>query len=342
MEILRRDQYNEYEEFVKNHRNGEFTQSVQWQKVKSNWGFEAIVSRKENGSIKGACGVLIQKIPVIGTSFLYCPRGPICDFHDEETLRDIKCGLDELAKKYKAQSVKLDPYVSVDDIEFISIMEKLGFKRFFGPEGFETIQARFNYQLPLAGKTEEEVMAGLTQKTRYNVRYAMKHGVTIKVGTKADLDEFMRIYAVTGERDSFNIRPKAYLERMLDALGENVRLYLGYYDGHVVSGAITTNYAGKCSYVYGASDNAFRQYMPNYLMQWEMIKWAIETGCNVYDFQGIAGDIENEENPMYGLYRFKRGFGGEIAELAGEFDYIYKPIVQKLVNTALDIKKKKH
>ena len=129
---------------------------------------------------------------------------------------------------------------------------------------------------------------------------------------------------------------------MLDALGENVRLYLGYYDGHVVSGAITTNYAGKCSYVYGASDNAFRQYMPNYLMQWEMIKWAIETGCNVYDFQGIAGDIENEENPMYGLYRFKRGFGGEIAELAGEFDYIYKPFVQKLVNTALDIKKKKH
>ena len=95
----------------------------------------------------------------------------------------------------------------------------------------------------------------------------------------------MKVYQVTGQRDGFNTRPMSYFERMLDALGEQVRLYLCYYEGQPISGAITTNYAGKTCYVYGASDNAFRNVMPNHLMQWEMIQWAVDTGCVVYDFR---------------------------------------------------------
>lgn len=111
------------------------------------------------------------------------------------------------------------------------------------------------------------------------------------------------------------MRPKAYFERMLEALGEHVRLYMGFYENAPVCGAITTNYAGKCCYVYGASDNVHRDVMPNYLMQWEMIKWAVETGCEVYDFQGVSGNLE-EGSHMYGLYQFKRGFNGRLDELA--------------------------
>ena len=335
MEILRREQYPEYEEFVSGHPRGEFMQSTRWQEVKSNWKWEAVVSRDGEGRIVGACGVLIQKMPLFGTTFLYAPRGPVCDIHDQQVLADLKAGVDQLAKTYNAHLFKMDPDVAADDQEFLRLMDKMGFARFYGPDGFETIQARFNYRLYLNGRTEAELMAGFTQKTRYNIRVARKHGVEVRPVGPERLDDFMKIYQVTGARDGFNTRPKEYFQRMLSALGTHCRLYMGFYEGQAICGAIATNYAGKTCYVYGASDNAHRNVMPNYLMQMEMIRWAVETGCAVYDFQGISGDMENENGHMYGLYRFKRGFGGQVDELAGEFNYLYKPVTARLVDAAI-------
>ncbi len=335
MEILRREQYPEYEEFVSGHPRGEFMQSTRWQEVKSNWKWEAVVSRDGEGRIAGACGVLIQKMPLFGTTFLYAPRGPVCDIHDQQVLADLKAGADQLAKIYNAHLFKMDPDVAADDQEFLRLMDKMGFARFYGPDGFETIQARFNYRLYLQGRTEAELMAGFTQKTRYNIRVARKHGVEVRPVGPERLDDFMKIYQVTGARDGFNTRPKEYFQRMLSALGPHCRLYMGFYEGQAICGAIATNYAGKTCYVYGASDNAHRNVMPNYLMQMEMIRWAVETGCDVYDFQGISGDMENENGHMYGLYRFKRGFGGQVDELAGEFNYLYKPVTARLVDAAI-------
>ena len=335
MEILRREQYPEYEEFVSGHPRGEFMQSTRWQEVKSNWKWEAVVSRDGEGRIVGACGVLIQKMPLFGTTFLYAPRGPVCDIHDQQVLADLKAGVDQLAKTYNAHLFEMDPDVAADDQEFLRLMDKMGFARFYGPDGFETIQARFNYRLYLQGRTEAELMAGFTQKTRYNIRVARKHGVEVRPVGPERLDDFMKIYQVTGARDGFNTRPKEYFQRMLSALGPHCRLYMGFYEGQAICGAIATNYAGKTCYVYGASDNAHRNVMPNYLMQMEMIRWAVETGCAVYDFQGISGDMENENGHMYGLYRFKRGFGGQVDELAGEFNYLYKPVTARLVDAAI-------
>ncbi|MEG1777914.1 MAG: peptidoglycan bridge formation glycyltransferase FemA/FemB family protein, partial [Angelakisella sp.] len=70
--------------------------------MKNNWQFEAVVSRGENGEIQGACGVLVQKVPLFGTAFMYSPRGPVCDLHDEAVLSDLKAGVDSLAKSYNA------------------------------------------------------------------------------------------------------------------------------------------------------------------------------------------------------------------------------------------------
>lgn len=330
MEILDKSRYEEYEQFVKTHPQGEFTQSIHWTKVKSNWEHEVVVSRDDTGAIVGGCLVLIQRIPVFHTSFLYTPRGPICDLHSRAVLEDLKSGIDTLAKRYRAHMYKMDPNVPMADGEFQRIAKEMGFEHFYGPDGFEGIQARFNYRLYLNGRTEEELFQNLTSKTRYNVRVAQRHGVEIKVVGKEYLDDFVRLMQTTGERDGFNVRPKGYFERMLDALGEHVRLYMGFYEGNPVCGAITTNYAGKTCYVYGASDNAHRNVMPNYLMQWEMIRWAVQTGCTVYDFQGVSGNLE-EGGHMYGLYRFKKGFNGSLDELAGEFNYNYKPVVNKLV-----------
>lgn len=336
VELLTPATYPEFDEFVAGHPASVFTQVTAWGKVKNNWGLEGVISRAADGKIKGALLVLTQKIPLIGTTFLYAARGPVCDLHDRETLDDLMSGVFVLAKKHRAHMFKWDPDVFASDAEFLNIMEDMGFKRFWGPEGFETIQARFNYRLEIAGRTEEEVMAAFHSKTRYNIRVAIKHGVEVRAEDKSALPEFMRLMRTTGERDGFNIRPQNYFERMLDALGDNVRLYMAYYDGKAVSGAITTNLGDKTCYVYGASDNVFRNVMPNYLVQWEMIKWAIERGCRIYDFQGVSG-ILDETQPIYGLYRFKKGFNGSLDELAGEFDYMFKPVMAKLVDRAIDL-----
>ncbi len=337
MELLTEQTYEEFEAFMLGHPGSSFTQSLDWWKVKTNWQHAGVISRGADGRIVGAVSLLIQRVPVFGTSMLYSPRGPVCDLHDEAVLRDLKSGIDQLARQYKAHTYKMDPDVPMSDSAFIAIANKLGFRQFYGPEGFETIQARFNYRLDIAGKTEEDVLANMTQKTRYNIRVAKKHGVQVRPVGLEYLDDFVRIMQVTGERDSFATRPRAYFERMLTALGEHVRLYMAFYEDQAVSGAIATNYGGKCCYVYGASDNVYRNVMPNYLVQWEMIRWALETGCTLYDFQGVSGNLDPENNHLYGLYRFKKGFNGYLDELAGEFDYDYRPVTAKLVKRAISI-----
>ena len=193
--------------------------------------------------------------------------------------------------------------------------------------------------LNIKDKTEEEVFASIKQKTRYNVRVAIKNGVECKICGEEALDDFYRLMKITGTRDGFPPRPKEYFRDMLRTLQPFCRLYVCYYNGRAVSGAISTQYAGKTCYVYGASDNAYRNVMPNYLMQWEMIKWAIEGGCYLYDFQGIPFWYD-ESNPMYGIYRFKTGFNGEVVEFAGDFDKTYNKFVDGTIQFTLNAKKK--
>jgi lipid II:glycine glycyltransferase (peptidoglycan interpeptide bridge formation enzyme) len=337
LEILAKDLYGEYEDFVRAHPSGSVMQSVLWHRVKDNWRPEIVVVRNDEGAIIAGVSVLVRRIPVIGTSMLYAPRGPVCDLYDADIMSKIKQGVDMVAKKYRAHIYKIDPDVLNADEAFVSRAVAAGYKRYIGGTGFETIQPRFNYRLYLDGRDEDALFMNLASKTRYNVRVARKHGVEVRIGGREDLDEFVRLMVVTGARDGFSVRPRAYFERMLEALGEHVRLYMAYYQGKAVSGAITTNYAGKACYIYGASDNEHRNVMPNYLIQWEMIRWAIETNCTVYDFQGVSGNFADENDPLYGLYRFKRGFGGQVDELAGEFDYIYMPLRNKLVDVMVDL-----
>lgn len=339
MELLKLDQYEEYETFMASHPQSCFTQSLKWQKVKSDWGIDGVLSRNKDGEIVGAMTVLVKKIPLFGDTLLYSPRGPVCDLHDKEILTDLKNGIDVLAKKHNAYLFKMDPDVLAQDQEFATIMHALGFRHLESGNGFETIQAKFNYRLYLNGRTEDEIFASITQKTRYNIRVAIKHDVQVKIVGKEYLDDFMKLMRTTGERDGFSVRPKAYFERMLGSLGDSVRMYMAFYQDKPVSGAITTNFAGKTCYVYGASDNNHRNVMPNYLVQWEMIKWAIQTNCIVYDFQGVSGNL-SENDPLYGLYRFKKGFNGNLDELAGEFDLVYKPTKEKLIDKAIDINEK--
>lgn len=320
---------DEYESFVKNHVNGNFMQSLNWTDVKCNWKYEAVYVRDSNGQISGTALVLIKTIPLIRRSFLYCPHGPVCDYTDKETLSELLVAIEELAEKYNAYQLKIDPCITESDHDAIETFRLLGLVYHENAPELSTIQARNNYMLFFNGRTKEELFASFHKKWRYNIRVAERHGVECKVCGKEALDEFYMLMQETGRRDGFSIRGKSYFERMLDSLGENCRLYMCYKDGKPLSGALCVKYAGKSCYVYGASTAENRESMPNYLMQWKMICDASDSGCTVHDFQGIPF-YKDETHPNYGVYRFKKGFNGEVVTYAGEFDYTYNHLLSKI------------
>ena len=96
-------------------------------------------------------------------------------------------------------------------------------------------------------------------------------------------------------------------------------------EGTPIAGTLAIHYGDKVWYLYGASSNEHRNLMPNYLLQWRMIQWAVETGCRIYDFRGVSGNV-SEDNPLYGLFRFKQGFGGDFTEFVGEEDLVLSPV----------------
>ena len=311
----------EYEDFVEKN-GGSFMQSVRWCGVKRDWRHEAVISRDGQGNIRAACLVLIKRFLPPFKSFLYAPRGPVWDYKDQSAFCDLLQGLEALAEKYHAYSCKMDPLIEETDSEKVFALRKAGLKFTPWQEDDQTIQCRNNYILEINGRSEEELLASFKSKCRYNIRLAQRKVVRCGVYGKERLDDFQRLMKETSARDDFQGRSKDYFARMLDALGDRCRLYLCEYQGKPLSGAICVRYGGQVCYVYGASASDHRELMPNYLMQWEMIRWAVETGCQVYDFQGVPYWYD-PNHPNYGVYRFKTGFNGRLAVYAGEFVQVF-------------------
>ena len=321
----------QYKEFLENHERCNFQQSLEWAEVKKpNWKPEVILAEDENNNIIGSLCVWIRKMPIFG-NMMYASRGPVCDIHDENVIKQLTEGAKELAKKYKAFVLRIEPDIESKDEEFRKIVTKLGYKIKDDAKDFkDEIQPRYVFRLDIKGKTEEEVMAGFHQKWRYNIRLASKKGVQVKEGNKEDLKDFHKIMVETGERDGFIIRPLEYFEKMYDCLGkEHMKVLMAYYNGEAISGVIPIFYGNKTWYLYGASSNKHRNLMPNYLLQWEMIKMAIERKDDIYDFRGVSGVVD-ENHPQYGLYRFKKGFGATFTEFIGEVYYPFSPLKYKL------------
>ena len=324
MELLRPENYAEFERFNRNHPRGHFMQSAEWAALKSDWKREVVVTRNGDGSVRGGISVLVRKIPMTPYTLMYAPRGPIFDEDDSAAFTDIVNGVRRIAKKHRSVCLRMDPDIRAGFEPFEKALAAMKLK-VKGGKNFETTQPRFVYRMDIKGKTEEEVMANFTSKTRYNVRVAIKNGVETRVvnGDPEAIAQFHALMKVTGERDGFICRSKEYFERLLKSLGEDARLYAAYYNGEMIAGTLAIRYADKVWYLYGASSNKERNRMPNYLLQWDMIRWAIESGVSVYDFRGVSGDMD-ESNPLYGLYRFKRGFNGELVEFVGEIDAVFR------------------
>jgi lipid II:glycine glycyltransferase (peptidoglycan interpeptide bridge formation enzyme) len=182
-------------------------------------------------------------------------------------------------------------------------------------------------------KSDEELLAGMKSKWRYNVRLAEKKGVQVAVESMQGLEEFYSLYQSTAIRDRIAIHPRTYYERLFALPPSNpaepkpdIRLWIARYEGKALAAIITVFYSKEATYLYGASSDEHRNLMPAYALQWAAIRAARDTGCVSYDFYGIP-PVEDPEHAMSGLYRFKTGFGGEIRHYAGSWDYVLKPVV---------------
>ena len=333
-EIVTQKTLPQFEAFVQHHPKGHFLQSHLWAPVKSGWQWEGLLSRGEDGAVRGAMSVLIRKMPGVPYRLMYAARGPVCALSDTAALKDLTDGAAVLARKYNAYALRIDPDVPSSETNFIQSMKSLGYVHHPGDKDFNGIQPCYVFRLDVRSKTEEELLAAFHSKTRYNLRLSARKGVTVRLCGKEMLGDFTRIMKETGDRDGFITRPQSYFETMLDALGDNARLYMAFWEDKPIAGTLAVHYGNKVWYLYGASSNQHRNVMPNYQLQWEMIRWALETGSDIYDFRGVSGDL-SPDNPLYGLYLFKKGFGGELVEFCGEFEMIYNKTADFIVNKAL-------
>lgn len=338
MEVVTKENAAEFDKFVWDNPKGHFMQASAWAEVKNNWRWRGLIHRDADGNIDGTMALLIRKVPVLPFSLMYSPRGPVCCLKNGEVFKALVADARELGKSFHCYDLKLDTDVAVDDEEFRALVLDTGFVLKGNTQSFETVQPRFVFRLNVEGKTEEEVMASFHSKWRYNIRVAIKNGVDIQIKGAEAAEEFHNLMVVTGERDNFGIRSADYFERMVRALGENARIYMAYYQGKAIAGSLAIRHGDKVWYLYGASSNEHRNVMPNYLVQWSMIRWAVECGCRLYDFRGVSGFLD-ESNPLYGIYRFKKGFNGDFCEFIGEMDLVTNAPAFKLVEYAEKLRK---
>lgn len=316
----------EYKEFLEKHEKSHYAQGPEWANIKDDWKNEIILVRDEKGKIKASLSLLIRKLPYINWSLMYAPRGPVCDIGDEESFKELIKKADELAKEHKAFMLKMDPDILATNEEFKKMAKKSGFKVEGKIKNVNTLlQPRFVFRLDLKGKTEDEVFASFHSKTRYNIRLAGKKGVTLREGTREDLEQFQSILETTGERDGFYIRKKEYFEKIYDSFDkEHLKLVFADYEGKPIACVLNIFYGNKEWYLYGGSLNKHRNLMSTYLLQWEMIKEAIKRGMDCYDFRGVCATDETHYNE--GLYRFKKGFNADFVEFMDMHKIYNKPV----------------
>jgi lipid II:glycine glycyltransferase (peptidoglycan interpeptide bridge formation enzyme) len=204
-------------------------------------------------------------------------------------------------------------------------------------ENKKHIQPRCTIILDLT-KDEDSILSGFESKTRYNIRLGQKKGVEIiRSEKRTDIKIFLNILEETSKRQKFLIHQNNYYEALWDIFKPQkmIHLFMAYYQGKPVSGLFLITFGNKCWYLYGASGSIHRETMPNYALHWEVIKWAKNNGLKEYDLWGIPfvkddNSAPPENHPLFGVWRFKKGFGGKIVRYPGTFDIPYSSVYYNL------------
>ncbi len=302
--ILEQQDYKKWDDFIKDHPYSSIHQSTAWgnfqSKVKNRGKFWIIALEKDNKIVAGTM-LVRHKLPK-GYSWLYAPRGPLLE--QNEGMTEIMDSIGKIGKKEKSIFLRIDPPLSR-----IKKHKVAGFHTVHGFQPEDTLIIDLK-------KSEEDILAEMKPKGRYNIRLARKKGVEVyKADPKSEkfdkeISRFYEILQETTQRDGFRGHDKQYYKDMIESLGEKAALYLAKYEGKIIAGTIVTFFKDTAIYYYGASSNDYRNVMAPYLLQWTAIKEAKEKNGDSYDFLGIAPSGA-KNHPWKGVTDFKKKFGGK-------------------------------
>ena len=351
----------EHLDFLRGRRSASFLQTPAWGRVKSEWRRESLGFFRGDDLV-GVGLVLYRQLPKVRRYLAYLPEGPVIDWADDDLaawltpmtahLRSrgafgVRMGPPVVTRRWTAAQVKegiADEGVRrLGDLapserdhtgaRVVSQLDELGWIRQSVEGGFAAGQPQYNFQIPLRAadgspRTEDDVLKGMNQLWRRNIKKAAKEGVEVVSSTTAAealelLPAFHELYVHTAERDHFTPRPLAYFRTMVEALGseepDRIRLYLGRHEGDLVAATIAIRVGGHAWYSYGASSTEKREVRGSNGVQWAMIRDALAAGADVYDLRGITETLDSDD-PHVGLIQFKVGTGGEAVEYVGEWD----------------------
>lgn len=308
-------------------------QSYQWGQVKTQYGWstERRVWKNFQDEVVAAAQILRRDVAHLGMSVLYIPKGPLLrNWNDLELRNQVLGDLEKIAHESKAIFIKIDPDICIgmgipgeadfrEDSEGKKIVEELEVRNWQFSD--EQIQFRNTVLIDL-NASEDEILARMKQKTRYNIRLAGRRGVVLRIANDADIDLLYRMYAQTSLRDGFVIREKGYYRMVWEIFFDHglAEGLIAEVNGDPVAGAIIFRFGNRAWYLYGMSFEEHREKMPSYLIQWEAMRRAKQAGCLVYDMWG-APDRFNQDDPLWGVFRFKTGFGGRVELGIGAWDY---------------------
>jgi lipid II:glycine glycyltransferase (peptidoglycan interpeptide bridge formation enzyme) len=326
-------------------------QTRQWAQVKARFGWEPLprVWYGNGDRIAAAALVLRRRIPLAGfaarLSVLYVPKGPLlCDWGDGALRARVLADLRALARNCGGIFIKIDPDVRLgkgipgegsareDPLGRAVTADLLAYGWHFSAE---QVQFRNTVLIDLA-PSEEQLLARMKAKTRYNIGLARRKGVTVRHGGLADLDLLYRMYAETSVRDRFVIREEAYYRQVWREFLQAgmAALLIAEVSGEPVAAVLVFQFAGRAWYLYGMSRSLHREKMPNHLLQWEAMRWAKAAGCTVYDLWG-APDEFSPDDPLWGVFRFKEGLGGEVVRYLGAWDLPVRPLYYRFYTQIL-------
>ena len=309
----------DWNQFLSQHPNAHLLQIGEWGEMKSAFGWKPVRIVTGNVGVQ----ILFRKLP-LGFTVGYIPKAIISDQSSVDSDQFWK-EIDSVCRNHRTIFLKLEP--DSREAEFI-----------LHPSAF--ILSKHNIQPPrtiivdLRG-SEEEILARMKQKTRYNIRLAEKKGVTVRAWD--DIESFHKMMLLTGGRDGFGVHSLEYYRRAYELFHPNgmCELLLAEFEGKQLAALFVARNGNRAYYLYGASTDEERNRMPTYLLQWEAMKWAKAHGCEEYDLWGVPDEdeatleasFETRHDGLWGVYRFKRGFGGELKRAAQAMDRVYNPLL---------------
>ena len=315
--------------------NPHFLQSNIWAEIKKENGWKPFFLIWKDSFGKIVAGVMILErrlkfLKVISLGIQYCPKGPLLNWENSNLTQKVLSDIEEFAKNRKVIFTKIDPDVFIDHYsQFEHITKDVNSYRnlidFLENDGWlaskEQIQFRNSFYLSL-DIAEDQLLSNMKQKTRYNIRLSERKEVKVRVGDHADFENLYKLYANTAIRDNFIIRSKEYYLNTWQKFYDEgyCEPLIAEFDGEILAAVIVYFFGDKAYYVYGMSSDKHRNLMATYLVQWKAIQRAKEKNKKIYDFWGAPDEI-NENDRMWGVYKFKLGFGGELVKSIGAWDF---------------------